>query len=176
MCTQANRVLMQPSLLKARKRLVPLVWLLALAVLAPASSHLAQGLVLCIGAGHVEVEATGSGHHDGRSKTPASVSRTLAIPAPPTPVFRKRSEREDVPCLDVPLRFARAADLCHQAVKSEAPNVAPFALPVLAHAFSMDDDAPDASHPLPRPPKRRLSPDVSALRRSSTAGLRTMSA
>ena len=133
---------MQISILDIRQRLAaPLAWLLALAVLAPASPHLAQGLVLCIGEKHVSVEAPSLAHHDGNQATRSS-------DAPQgSPLFQdaEMDSQGEQPCMDLPLRIARAGDLCHQAIQSETPgpdDVSPLAQPL---AFTGVEDSAEPS-------------------------------
>lgn len=141
---------MRPSLLRARKRLAPLAWLLAFAVLTPVSTHLARGVVLCIGRDHVDIEIAGPGHHDGSSDEKPGRTLSFAGLTNPAPVFETASEDGDLPCLDVPLRVARAADPCHQAAKVEAPN--PVSLGLTQPSLSLETSDP-AEHCrfLPRP-------------------------
>ncbi len=125
---------MRPSLLHIRRRLKPLVWLMLGALLPAFSPHLAQGVVLCIGEGHVAVESVQADHHDGDEKQASRLaSSSLASSGlapmevrtvPAAPVIRdiQRGATGDAPCTDVPIRITRAADTCHQAVQVDTPG------------------------------------------------------
>lgn len=149
---------MSLSLLTIRKHLRPLAWLLGIALLVSASPHLAQGLVLCIGEDHVEVEAFGTGHHAGDAAEEAGAFDAEVSAAALDASIEESSalRQSDAPCIDVPLRAARADDPCHQAVSArllQAADVllAKASLPAVAlllgASASAASDAP--THPLP---------------------------
>ena len=105
------------SLLKTKKHLSPLAWLLVLAIFVPASPHIAQGLVLCIGQGHVKVEAAEAGHHERSVSNPVLTGSPIDVEHP-APALQAASDRSESPCLDLPMPVT--ADICHQAARSEA--------------------------------------------------------
>jgi hypothetical protein len=147
------------SLLTIRKHLKPLTWLLGLALLLSASPHLAQGLVLCIGEDHVEVEASGAQHHagsEGAEKAPAALAATSSAS------FHDSSAA----CIDVPLRAARGNDLCHQATRSDQAR-ADLLLPdvLLAAAALVFVGEPAAQEPPPAypSPAAEANPSLHAL-------------
>lgn len=169
---------MQPSLLTVRKHLRPLAWLLGLALLVSASPHLAQGLVLCIGENHVEVETSGAGHHtSGQRPATASAPASLA-PSTATAgataveasasfqVSRALYER-GAACIDVPLRAARSSDLCHQAMRSaqdRADVLLPGALLQVASLLSEEDAARETPPAYPHPsPIAEANPSLRTL-------------
>lgn len=106
------------SLLRLRKHLQPLTWLLGFALLISVSPHLTQGLVLCIGESHVEVEASGPLHHASIAGM-ATSSTSAELRGADGSAFKESG----APCIDVPLRAARGSDLCHQAVSSHTAGV-----------------------------------------------------
>ena len=131
---------MKLSLLYIRTRAAaPLVWLLAFALLVPASPHLTKSLVLCVAEGHVDVEAAGPSHHEGIAASNTDVSawqdargatNRFSEAQPGRARFFQgelsqselsqselsQSERQAPACADIPLSLSRANDPCHQAV------------------------------------------------------------
>ena len=132
---------MKPSLVSIRKRLAPAALLLVLLMLLPASTHVARGLVLCIGEGHVGVEAAGPSHHETRTDLGAAASGALGDHI--EEVFTAATEKSS-DCLDLSIGSAQATDVCHQAVKGDLPDVEALSLsqPAIALGPGFSADRP----------------------------------
>ena len=131
---------MKMSIHGVRKHLAkPLTWLMVLAMLSPLSPHITEGIALCIGEGHVGVEATGASHHEDGRTAALALAETIALAETKSetqqassshhPLIAAAGESEAPSrseCSDVPLHLVKAGDACYQAVQSgEKEDVPP---------------------------------------------------
>ena len=125
----------------------PVAWLMILAMLSPISPHVAEGVALCIGEGHVEVEAAGASHHDGRTTplAPIGAGKRAQSVSQPHALLDAASQASPAPsgeeeCVDVPLRLVKTGDTCYQAVSSGDGEKVPPRLVSQSARFSHASD------------------------------------